>query len=117
MTCVVRLCLILNSPLITTYLFDSRKYLVPTAIYRQEDDVYCVWDGSHTIQELIRKGWKNIPLWYTSIEQIDETEMKQSVDPQATLAGESMICINKTINSRSIGKNHIFILRYSSKSN
>ena len=77
--------------------FDSRKYLVPTAIYRQEDDVYCVWDGSHTIQELIRKGWKTIPLWYTTIEQIDETEMKQSVDPQATLAGESMICINKTI--------------------
>ena len=48
--------------------FDSRMVLVPCAVYRADKDVYCLWDGHHTIQNKIRAGWTHVPVWYTSID-------------------------------------------------
>ena len=89
--------------------FDSRMVLVPCAVYRADKDVYCLWDGHHTIQNKIRAGWTHVPVWYTSIDYLSQAEIDQAKDALSGLAGRSFLSINKK-NKRPVDNYDAFMI-------
>lgn len=78
--------------------FDSRTIIVPCAVKFVDDNGkvwYCLWDGGHTAQLLIRQGWTHIPVWYTDVSDLSAEELAEAEDALIGLAGRSMIRINK----------------------
>lgn len=92
--------------------FDSRMILVPCAIKmkRNDKDVYCIWDGGHTVQLLIRQGFTHIPVWYTDIDDLTEVEIKDAQNAMISLAGRSFLSINKTFKRPVTGYEEFMIL-------
>lgn len=91
---------------------DSRMILVPCAVKmnRNGKDVYCIWDGGHTVQLLIRQGFTHVPVWYTDVTDLTEEEMKDAVNAMISLAGRSFLAINKTFKRPVGGYDEFMIL-------
>jgi len=77
---------------------DTRMILVPCAVKMAKagNTVYCIWDGGHTAQLLIRQGWTHIPIWFTDVDDLSESEMAEAEEAMIGLAGRSFLSINKT---------------------
>lgn len=77
---------------------DTRMILVPCAVKMIVDGKprYCIWDGGHTVQLLIRQGWDHIPVWYTDVDDLSPDELVKAEEAMVGLAGRSFLCINKT---------------------
>lgn len=91
---------------------DTRMILVPCAVamIKNGKTVYCIWDGGHTVQLLIRQGWTHIPVWYTDIDDLNEAEMKEAEEAMIGLAGRSFLAINKTFKRPVSGYEEFMIL-------
>lgn len=92
--------------------FDNRMILVPCAVKmtRGKKDVYCIWDGGHTVQLLIRQGYTHIPVWYTDVHDLTDEEMKNAQNAMIRLAGHSFLAINKTFKRAVSGYEEFMIL-------
>lgn len=91
---------------------DTRMILVPCAVrmIKNGKAVYCIWDGGHTVQLLIRQGWTHIPVWYTDIDDLSESELQEAEDAMIGLAGRSFLAINKTFKRPVTGYEEFMIL-------
>ena len=95
---------------------DTRMILVPCAVKLMEDGkpFYCLWDGGHTTQLLIRQGWTHIPIWFTDVEDLSEAELKEAEEAMIGLAGRSFLAINKTF-KRPVGGYDEFMILFETK--
>ena len=87
--------------------FEHTSVLLPTAIL--VDDMYMLWDGHHTAQEMNRQNYTSIPMWYIDVEMITEEVITEAgftdrVEYAVWLAGQNMI----RINSRNKRKLHAY---------
>ena len=87
--------------------FEHTSVLLPTAIL--VDDMYMLWDGHHTAQEMKRQNYTSIPMWYIDVEMITEEVITEAgftdrVEYAVWLAGQNMI----RINSRNKRKLHAY---------
>ena len=97
--------------------FDSRKIIVPCAVKFVDDQgkvYFCIWDGGHTVQLLIRQGWTHAPVWYTDVEDLSHSELLEAEEAMIGLAGRSMISINKTF-KRPLGGYDEFMILWETK--
>lgn len=93
--------------------FDSRMIIVPCAVkFVDLNGVvhFCLWDGGHTSQLLIRQGWTHIPVWYTDVDDLSLTELDEAEEAMIGLAGRSFIRINKTFKRPVGGYDEFMIL-------
>ena len=97
--------------------FDGRMIIVPCAV-RFVDAAgkvyFCLWDGGHTVQLLIRQGWTHVPVWYTDVEDLSDSELDEAEEAMIGLAGRSMININKTF-KRPLGGYDEFMILWETK--
>jgi len=91
---------------------DTRMILVPCAVKLVKDGkpIFCIWDGGHTTQLLIRQGWTHIPLWFTDVDDLSESELVEAEEAMIGLAGRSFLAINKTFKRPVGGYNEFMIL-------
>ena len=89
--------------------FDARMILVPCSVFRADKDIWCLWDGHHTVQNAIRQGWTHIPTWFTTVEHMTMDEIAQAKDALSGLAGRSFLSINKK-NKRPVDNYDAFMI-------
>jgi len=97
--------------------FDSRKIIVPCAVKFVDNAgkvYFCIWDGGHTVQLLIRQGWTHVPVWYTDVDDLSPSELLEAEEAMIGLAGRSMISINKTF-KRPLGGYDEFMILWETK--
>ena len=96
--------------------FDARMILVPCSVYREDKMIWCLWDGHHTVQNMIRQGWTHIPVWYTRVEHMSNQEIAQAKDALSGLAGRSFLSINKK-NKRPVDNYDAFMILLETEDN